>query len=316
LVRHTITLSIIFCRHMISAPIMSSFLTKIKDEHETGERSYSHDQIMKYTVNKFHLMAQKGEWNPGKKGSVDDRLLALETRTNGRISRKDRNKNKQQQGGTPGGIKEIGLSRNAPKGGNWMSIPPKGGPSVKAKITRKSRNGEKTFYWCSMKNGGQCNPGFWRAHKPKDCKWKAIKAEREKKNKSKDEKKESLKVEATIIHEPPEEVNEAEEEVPKEDEKPRKYVLDYSGEFWRDTEDYYYDSDRSLSSGDPAYIYSDPHYFMNKAKKRDEQDKKHAKRRTKIERKRANKQKKLLVEEAKITGEENPETKKPRTDGN
>ena len=60
----------------------------------------------------------------------------------------------------------------------------------------------------------------------------------------------------------------------------------------------------------------DPHFFTNKAKRRDAQDKKHAKRRAKIERQRANKQKKLLVEEAKITGEDDPEAKKPRTDGN
>jgi hypothetical protein len=93
--------------------VFHAFLTKIKDEHETRERSYSYDQIMKYAVNKFHLMVQKEEWNPGK-GSVDDRLLALETRTNGRIPRKDRSKSKQQ-GGTPSGIKEIDPSRNAPK---------------------------------------------------------------------------------------------------------------------------------------------------------------------------------------------------------
>jgi hypothetical protein len=115
---------------------------KIKGEHETGERSYSYDQIMTYAVNKFHLMVHKGEWNPGK-GSVDDRLLELETRTNGRILKKDRNKNKQQGGGSPA-IKEIDPSRYAPKGGNWETIPPnKGGPSVKAKITRKSRSGER-----------------------------------------------------------------------------------------------------------------------------------------------------------------------------
>jgi hypothetical protein len=67
-----------------------------------------------------------------------------------------------------------------------VKIPPNGGPSVTAKITRKSRNGEKTFYWCSIKNGGQCDPSFWRAHKPKDCKWKVIKAVKDKK-KSKDD---------------------------------------------------------------------------------------------------------------------------------
>jgi hypothetical protein len=207
--------------------VFHAFLTKIKDEH---------DQIMKYAVNKFHLMVQKNEWNPGK-GSVDDRLLALETmRNGGRIPKRDRNKNKQQQGGPPAGIKEIDPSRNAPKGGNWTSIPPKGGPSVKAKITRKSRNGEKTFYWCSVKNGGQCDPGFWRAHKPEDCKWKAIQAEREKKSKSKDGKKESLKVESTIIIEPPEEVCEAEDEEPQEKEEPEK--KESPGEFWRDTMEY------------------------------------------------------------------------------
>jgi hypothetical protein len=95
--------------------VFHAFLRKIKDEHKTGERSYSYDQIMKYAVSKFHLMVQKNEWNPGK-GSVNDRLLALETRTNGRILRKDRSKNKQQGG--PPAIKEIDPSRNAPKGGN------------------------------------------------------------------------------------------------------------------------------------------------------------------------------------------------------
>jgi hypothetical protein len=39
--------------------VFHAFLIKIKDEHKTGERSYSYNQIMKYAVNKFHLMVQK-----------------------------------------------------------------------------------------------------------------------------------------------------------------------------------------------------------------------------------------------------------------
>jgi hypothetical protein len=61
---------------------------------------------------------------------------------------------------------------------------------------------------------------------------------------------------------------------------------------------------------------ADPHFFTNKAKRRDEQEKKRLKRRAKLERKRANKQKQLVVEEATITGDDDPEVKKPRTDGN
>ena len=67
--------------------VFHTYLMKIKDEHETCERSYSYDQIMKLTVNPFHLMVQKNEWNPGK-GSLDERLLALESRK-GRILRKN-----------------------------------------------------------------------------------------------------------------------------------------------------------------------------------------------------------------------------------
>jgi hypothetical protein len=130
-------------------------------------------------------------------------------------------------------------------------------------------------------------------------------------NKSKDGKKESLKVEATIINEPPEEVNEAADEEPQKEETPKQKG---PGEFWRDTDDYYYDSERSLSS--EQGMECDPHFFTNKAKRRDEQEKKRLKRRAKLERKRANKEKKLVVEEAKIFGEDDPEAKKPRTDGN
>jgi hypothetical protein len=59
--------------------VFHAYLTKIKDQHETGEVSYTYDQVMRYAVNKYHLMVQRGEWNP-EKGSLDNRLLALESK--------------------------------------------------------------------------------------------------------------------------------------------------------------------------------------------------------------------------------------------
>jgi hypothetical protein len=72
--------------------VFHTYLTKIKDEHETGEKSYSYDQIMKFALNKFNLMVQKNEWNPGK-GSLDERQLALEAKK----SAKTPNKNKKRK---------------------------------------------------------------------------------------------------------------------------------------------------------------------------------------------------------------------------
>jgi hypothetical protein len=115
-----------------------------------------------------------------------------------------------------------------------------------------------------------------------------------------------------VINEPPEEICEAEDEEPQEKEKPEK--KDNPGEFWRDTDEYYYDSERSLSS--EQGMEGDPHFFTNKAKRRDKQEKKRLKRRAELETKRVNKQKKLVVEEARITGDDDPEVKKPRTEGN
>jgi hypothetical protein len=193
--------------------VFHTYLTKIKDEHETGEKSYSYDQIMKFALNKFNLMVQKNEWNPGK-GSLDERLLALEAKK----SAKTPNKNKREKSnGQKTEIKEIDPSRYAPRGGNWINIPPKGGPHQKVHITRKTKNGEKRLYWCSTKNGGQCDPGAWRAHKPEDCKYDEIKSQREKSSNGggKGKKGDSLKAEVTIIKE-------------KEDKPEKKYYF-YNG---------------------------------------------------------------------------------------
>jgi hypothetical protein len=76
---------------------------------------------------------------------------------------------------------------------------------------------------------------------------------------------------------------------------------------------YYYASDRSLSS--EQGMSTDPYFFTNMVKRREEEYKIYTKRRAKVKRKRANNQKKLLVQEAKI-GKEDPEAKKPRADGN
>ena len=93
----------------------------------------------------------------------------------------------------------------APKGGNWINTPPKGGVNKKATLIRKTKNGEKTFYWCHRKTGGQCNPRAWRMHKPEDCRSDKIKAKREKKQqgnkKDKKEKGKSLQAEEAIVKE-------------------------------------------------------------------------------------------------------------------
>jgi hypothetical protein len=136
--------------------------------------------------------------------------------------------------------------------------------------------------------------------------------------------KETLKVEATIIKEPPEKVKEtlAEDLGAERDEK--GYTTPRS-EFWRDKECWYeYDSDRSLSSEDMATMAGNPHFWTNTAKRRDEEwkkkqeeeSRKKATKRAKAAEKRANRQtKKLLVQEATI-GKEDPAANKPRTDGN
>jgi hypothetical protein len=184
--------------------VFHAYLTKIKDEHETGEKSYTYDEIMKYAQNKFNLMVQKNEWNP-EKGSLDDSLLALETKS-GRIPRKDRSKQKREGRETQKGREKVG-KEYAPKGGNWTHLPPEEGADKKATRTRKNRSGKvTTFYWCSTKNGGKCDPGRWNTnHKPEDCKADEIKAEREKKQKEKGTKRDNdgrpgwLKANETVI---------------------------------------------------------------------------------------------------------------------
>jgi len=267
--------------------VFYAYLTKIKDEHETGERSYSYDQIMKLAVNKFHLMVQKNEWNPGK-GSLDDRLLALESRTS-RIPKKNQgNKVKfKEQGGDNGADRKY-----TPKGGNWINTPPKGGVDKKATLIRKTKNGEKTFYWCHRKTGGQCDPRAWRTHKPEDCRSDQIKAEREKKQqgdkKDKSNKGKTLQVEETIVKE--------KGDGPKQD--------DEFSDTWRDDDPLYdMDSDRSLSSGTEQERATNPYFYTRKAKAREEKEKAKRNKRNK---------KKLMVEEAKVT--DNHEPKKARTE--
>ena len=79
-------------------------------------------------------------------------------------------------------------------------------------------------------------------------------------------------------------------------------------ELWRERGKEGYDSDVS----DLTYSEEDLSH-----KEEEEEMKKKAAKRANAAKKRANRQKKkLIVEEAKITGEDDPEAKKPRTDGN
>lgn len=159
--------------------VFHPYLTKLKDEYKKktdGERSYTYDQIMKYAVNsaKFHLMVQRGDWR-----FLDDRLLALEETKTKRIPRKDLNKKRP-------GVEEGGLtSKYTPKGGNWVHTPPAaGGVDKKAAIIRKTRKGEKIFYWYHRKNGSLCEPEDWRTYKPfKSDELKAHHREKKQKNK-------------------------------------------------------------------------------------------------------------------------------------
>ena len=85
-------------------PVFHALIVKIKDDHETGSKSYTYDQIMKYAVNKFNFMVQKGEWIPNK-GSLDERLLVLESKT-GLIPRKK--KKRERKSHLPRRWKRIG----------------------------------------------------------------------------------------------------------------------------------------------------------------------------------------------------------------
>jgi hypothetical protein len=77
-------------------------------------------------------------------------------------------------------------------------VDPHSGVDKKATKVCKTKNGEKTFYWCHRKTGGQCNPGTWRTHKPEDhCHSDEIKAEREKKQKDEKSKGKTLKADQT-----------------------------------------------------------------------------------------------------------------------
>jgi hypothetical protein len=102
--------------------VIHMYLMKIKDEHETGEKSYSYNQIMKFALKKFNLMVQKNKWNPGK-GSLNERLLTLEAKKFSRAP----NRNKGEKGSDQKTeIKEIDPSHYAPRGGNWINIPSEG----------------------------------------------------------------------------------------------------------------------------------------------------------------------------------------------
>lgn len=246
-------------------PVFHTFIVKIKDDHETGSKSYTYDQIMKYAVNKFNFMVQKGEWNPSK-GSLDERLLALESKT-GRIPRKkEKGKGKVTfQGDGKGSDGTI----MAPKGGNWIySAPPN--PKAKVSCTRTNRSGKTTkFYWCSTENGGKCNPGKWTSsHTPDSCEADKYKAQREKeKSKEKDkdtrpawlkdkEKKKQLKADATIItkeseEDKDEEDGEEKEEGDKKEPEPEK-------------EKVYNSEEESLSEqSDDSYGKLHPYYDRN-----------------------------------------------------
>jgi hypothetical protein len=168
---------------------------------------------------------------------------------------------------------------------------------------------------------------FWRTHKPEDCKPNALKAKREQRKKSKDEKKgKTLQASVTIIDEPPED-SKKEEMEPLEDSKKEEEEPPHS-DTWRDNAGMYqYDSKRSLSSEDFATMAADPYLFWyQQARQREWRKTRRQKerrrswgsnkatKRAKEAEKRVDRQKKLLVlvQEAKIDSNHNPEAKKAR----
>jgi hypothetical protein len=285
--------------------VFHAYLTKIKDQHETGEVSYTYDQVMRYAVNKYHLMVQRGEWSP-EKGSLDDRLLALESKT-GRIPKRNQKGKKKPSGD---GNQE---SRFAPKGGNWIHEPPKGGVDKKATIVRKTRKGEKTFYWCHRKTGGQCDPGAWRTHKPEECRSDELKAEREKKQKDEKPKGRSLKADQTIITN----LKDKEEDNPKKDDDERTIT----SEERRIANARYdpYASEQSLSEVDEMAVWGDPDYLVRRyrqhakeMKQAEEFHKEREKREAKNYAKKQRKEARKLMTEQEKGG--NPSSKKARND--
>jgi hypothetical protein len=201
-------------------------------------------------------MVQKNKWNPGK-GSLDNRLLVLESRT-GRILKKNRgNKVRFKEGGDDSADHKYAL-----KGGNWINTLPKGGVNKKATMIRKTKKGKMTFYWCHRKTSGQCHPRAWRTHKPEDCRSNQIKAKREKKQQkqqgNKKKKGKALQVEEPIVKE--------KGNGPKEE--------DVFSDMWRDDDPMYEcDSDQSLSSGTEQERAHDPYIWTRKAKARDAKEK-------------------------------------------
>lgn len=260
--------------------VFHAYLTKIKDEHETGEKSYTYDEIMKYAQNKFNLMVQKNKWNP-EKVSLDDRLLALESKS-GRIPKKDRSKQKRE--GRDANRERV-RKEYAPKGGNWTHLPPEEGADKKATRTRRNKSGKVTmFYWCSTKNGGKCDPGRWNTnHNPEECKANQIKAEREKKQKEKGNKRDNdgrpgwLKADETVI----------------EKEEPKLAPGELSDERMKELLDFYEENSLSEDSED-TYHQIHPQFDLEhclrkraqreaerKARKEAEEQEKAAKKRAK-----------------------------------
>jgi hypothetical protein len=130
----------------------------------------------------------------------------------------------------------------------------------KATKVRKTKSGEKTFYWCHRKTGGQCDPGAWRTHKPEDCRSDEIRAKREKEQKDEKSKGKSLKADQTII------IN--------MDKKRRDDECSITSEEIRIANARYdpYASEQSLSTVDSRAMASDPTYLAKRYKKGREGD--------------------------------------------
>jgi hypothetical protein len=165
----------------------------------------------------------------------------------------------------------------------------------KATKVRKTKSGEKTFYWCHRKTGGQCDPVAWRTHKPEDCRSDEIRAKREKEQKDEKSKGKSLKADQTII------IN--------MDKKKRDDERSITSEEIRLANARYdpYASEQSLSTVDSRAMASDPTYLAKRYRKLEKEMQEAREKREKQERKEA---RKLMAAQHKRN--ESPDSKKAR----
>jgi hypothetical protein len=160
-----------------------TYIETKRSEYEEGARDLGHTQLMILAENKFKVLLINKQWSHE---SYEDMILALQAKQD--KTNKELEKIKRKHSGKKGDNNGGGGTRKDAKKGQrekepepeWMHKEP-----PKDQLYKPRKWIGRTWWYCSPKTGGKCNPGRYRQHKPKECRGTARKRTDKDKNEPK-----------------------------------------------------------------------------------------------------------------------------------